>query len=411
MLNKYYIKDLVNVSTYKENVYISRKFQKEWFKIPQVCLDVLNYSFDKELTMAETLNLFKDDSDKEYFKKILKNLDNMGVLMGKKINKVCTNHINKVTFAITNKCNLRCSFCSQDSKVEDDEELSFQEIISAIDKIMMFDPVKIVITGGEPMIRKDFFDIIDYIKSKYNVDIQLCTNATLIDSYNIEKLKGKIDAVDLSLDGYDEESCYKSRGKDIFKKVVESIELLQGVGISRISASMIFGAYNISETDRFVKFCESKSVIPVKREFMSIGRGKLDKKYLKENLDTMFYPDLKYIDKKICARTCGTGVTQLFIDHRGDIFPCSLLDEKKYKICSVNEINKILIKKIYRRDLKVYESLDKLSPINNYRCKNCKFKLFCNNCIANMNSMIKNEETFKHNCLKLKNIYEKILND
>ncbi len=408
-LNKYYIKDSVNISTEDDEVYISAKFKPDWFKFSKVCLDILNYSFDKQITVGESLELFNDDSDKIYFKKILKNLDNMGVLMSTPILNIYASRLNKVTFAITNKCNLKCSFCSQNSSMNSGEELSFDEIKTIIDKIMMFNPLKIVLTGGEPMIRKDFFDIIDYIKGNYKVDIQLCTNATLIDKYNINKLKNNINAVDLSIDGYDEESCSRDRGKGVYEKVVNSIKLLKTIGINNISASMVVGNHNIDVVDKFMRFCEDKNITPIKREFMSIGRGKESIKYLKDEMDSMFYPDYKSIDKKICARTCGSGIIQLYVDHRGDMYPCSLLDTDEYKICSALDFDKNIIEKIYKKEINVYKNLEALSPLNYYKCKDCKYKLFCNNCIANMKIMIENDDIFEHNCRKLRSIYERCL--
>lgn len=406
-LDKYYIKDLTNSSINENDVYISAKFQKQWFKIPKICYEVLNYSSDNKITVEESIDLFEDSNDKEYFKKILKNLDNIGVLMEAPIDKVYISKMNKITFAITNKCNLKCSFCSQDSKIEDEEELSFEEIKSIINKIMMFKPLKIVLTGGEPMLRKDFFDIIDYIKSNYDVDIQLCTNGTLINKFNIEKLRNTIYAVDLSLDGYDEYSCSKVRGKCVFEKVINSINLLKENGINRISASMVVGNHNLKDAEKFVEFCEKNAIIPVKREFMSLGRGKVAKQYLKDPRDSMYYPENENLEEKIVARTCGAGIMNLYVDHKGNVFPCSLLDYDRYKLCAADDINQDLVNKIFRREIGVYTNLEKLSPLNNYRCKDCKYKLFCNNCLANIHIMSENEETFRHNCEKIKKIYEK----
>ncbi|MDL0416725.1 radical SAM protein [Clostridioides difficile] len=409
-LNKYYVKDLANISIDKKEVYISAKFKPEWFKFPKICLDILDYSFDKQITVGELLELFNDENDKIYFKKILSNLDKIGILMSKPISNVYVSRLNKVTFAITNKCNLKCSFCSQNSKIDNQEELSFEEIKVIIDKAMIFNPLKIVLTGGEPMIRNDFFDIVDYIKSNYQVDIQLCTNGTLIDNFNINKFKNSINAVDLSLDGFDEPSCSSDRGKGVYEKVVNSIDLLKIIGIHNISASMVVGNHNIDIVDKFVSFCNSKSIIPIKREFMSIGRGKEAIKYLKDEKDSMFYPDYNKIDKKIGARTCSTGITQLYIDHKGDIYPCSLLDSDEYKICSAMDLDNNIVDKVYKKEMDVYKKLAELSPLNYHKCEGCKYKLFCNNCIANMKIMIESDKEFEHNCQKLKNIYEKCLN-
>lgn len=410
MLDKYYTKVLANTSIYKDEVYISKVFHTEWFKMPKICLDVLDYSYDNNLKAGQMIDLFEEKEDKDYFKKILKNLDNMGLLFHEPMKVMRISNMNKITFAITNKCNLNCSFCSQDSKITDVDELSFEQVKDALDKIMMFNPKTIVLTGGEPMIRDDFFDIIDYINSKYDVDIQICTNGTFINEVNIKKFKNKIQAVDLSLDGYDEGSCSKVRGSGTFEKVNKSIYLLKQIGINKISASMVIGNHNAEVANKFTEFCESKSIKSIKRGFMRIGRGDLDRKYLKNILDSAYYPRIDEVEDTINnARACGAGIRQLYVDHRGDVFPCSLLDSEEYKICTVEEIDKYLVNKIYKRESTAQRILDEISPLNNYRCKDCKYKLFCNNCLANMKIMIEDEKIFNHNCEKLKYIYENCL--
>lgn len=410
MLDKYYTKVLANTSIYKDEVYISKVFNKEWFKMPKICLDVLDYSYDNDLKVGQIIDLFEEEEDKAYFRKILKNLDSMRLLFKEPMKDICMPSMNKVTFAITNKCNLNCSFCSQDSKITDEVELSFNQVKDAVDKIMMFKPMTIVLTGGEPMIRADFFDIVNYINSKYDVDIQLCTNGTFINEVNVKWFINKIQAVDFSLDGYDEVSCSNVRGKGTFEKVVKSIDLIKQAGINKISASMVLGNHNREIVDKFTEFCDSKSIKSIKRGFMRIGRGDLDRKYLKNIMDSACYPEVEEVDDTIkYARTCGAGIRQLYVDHRGDVFPCSLLDSETYKICSVEDIDKYLVNKIYKKEIEAQRVLEELSPLNNYRCTNCKYKLFCNNCLANMKIMIEDEETFKHNCEKLKHIYKNCL--
>ena len=79
-----------------------------------------------------------------------------------------------------------------------------QEWTGIIDKIVDIEPGGIVLTGGEPLLRKDFFEIIRYLRSKYNGKVALATNATLINDDNVKLLAELIDKFDISIDGVDE---------------------------------------------------------------------------------------------------------------------------------------------------------------------------------------------------------------
>ena len=68
------------------------------------------------------------------------------------------NKIRSIYFAVTRKCNLNCQFCSMKSSpfVNTDKELSYEEILKhVIPKVNEINPQKVIVTGGEPTVRKD----------------------------------------------------------------------------------------------------------------------------------------------------------------------------------------------------------------------------------------------------------------
>ena len=105
---------------------------------------------------------------------------------------------------LTQTCNLSCFFCGSkcnEHKIFD--ELSLQESKKLLDKIKndFGTNVFIVLTGGEPFLRKDLFEICDYIH-KLGFSWGMTTNATLIDDEKAQRLCDYgIYSVAVSLDG------------------------------------------------------------------------------------------------------------------------------------------------------------------------------------------------------------------
>lgn len=203
---------MANILKHKGLVIIGNKFNGKWIKIPEECYEAINYSIDHKICVYDTLDMFSDN-DKIYYKNILEKLDIIG-LLGDSINEeMYYGFVPIISFAITNKCNLDCDYCCKDSSIEKEEKLKLEDLKMIIDKIIKLNPINLSISGGEPLIRRDFKEFIDYIKSFYNEKLILCTNGTLINSKNAEYIAKNFDAVDISLDGYNEYTCSKLEEK------------------------------------------------------------------------------------------------------------------------------------------------------------------------------------------------------
>ncbi|MCP8333103.1 radical SAM protein [Clostridioides difficile] len=401
--NKYFIKDIAQISEEKHIAYIGNKMTGDWIKIPKICMDTINYSYENKILVGDTIKFYEDEDDKIYYKKILKNLDNMDLLSTCYIEKAVLNRLEKVTFALTEQCNLKCNFCSMDSHIDKNEEIDYDTVIRIIRNIMKLKPKKLILTGGEPLMRRDFLDILKYIKDNYDTKVQLMTNATLIDESIVDKLTSNLYAIDISIDGYDKESCDSVRGKGTFDKINHNIDLLKKKKFRNISLSMVLGEHNYSTVDKFNKFCEDKELKAVSRYFIRMGRGEYNKVYLSNEKDIMFIPNIDYKPYLRC-HTCKPGITQIYIDYKGDVYPCSLLRDSKYKMIDAIKIDSSFVSNIFNKELKVYKEIEKLSTLNYFKCKDCKNKFFCNNCLSIMDTLVNDDDLFTHNCNKIKEI-------
>lgn len=405
MLNKYFSKKLSYNSYRDKIVYLSNRITGDWIMIPKECYEVLEYTYKSNLTVGEGVDLFSNDEDIEYYKKVIKLVDSLCLLHDNKNVELKVGCIKQVTLSLTNRCNLNCDFCAQDSSNRNNDEASLSEIKNYIDNILKFKPLRIVLTGGEPMIRKDFFEILNYLSNNFEGKIQLMTNATFICEENISEIIKNVYSIDISLDGYDEESCSKTRGSGVFNRIMNSINLLKENNFYNISGSMVFGYNNENEIEPFKEFCTNNKIIPVPRGFMRLGRGKYNEKYLNNDID-MFYYSSKLDDdnSEIKAINCNAGSSQLYVNHDGNMYPCTNLQKEEFLMGNINDLNCQLVKSILERKEPVFKRIENLQTVNVSKCKDCYYKIFCGYCLCNVDNMLQSEETFNYNCEKMKTL-------
>lgn len=125
-----------------------------------------------------------------------------------------------VIFNVTDRCNLKCSYCYAGYYQRRKEELSLDQILTIIDDLSQMGCKRISLGGGEPLLRKDISKIISHIK-KNDMDCTINSNGHLV-CEKIDILKNT-DVLCLSLDG-DEKSHDIYRGKGSFKKAMEAID-------------------------------------------------------------------------------------------------------------------------------------------------------------------------------------------
>lgn len=132
----------------------------------------------------------------------------------------------------------------------------------AINQVLILNPKEINLTGGEPLIRSDFCEILEYLRGNYKGAITLSTNALLLNDRLMEIIKKNVDGVSVSLDGFDSYSCTKVRGEGIYDRVIAGIKKLKEAGMEKVSVSMLETKYTYGHDQDFYKLCEELDVKP-----------------------------------------------------------------------------------------------------------------------------------------------------
>jgi len=133
---------------------------------------------------------------------------------------------------ITDACNFRCRHCYQDNFTKD-SEVGLGDLIKVYNNIASSagdKKVVINLTGGEPFLRADFFDLLTYLdRQEKTEELAVITNGSLISEGLIRKLGavGKLKQVKVSLDGATEKTNDLIRRPGSFRAVCENINLLR----------------------------------------------------------------------------------------------------------------------------------------------------------------------------------------
>jgi mycofactocin radical SAM maturase len=156
-----------------------------------------------------------------------------------------------LTWELTYACNLACTHCLSSSGRRDPGELSTDEAKSLIDEIAAMKVFYINIGGGEPMIRGDFFELIEHAVAQ-RVGVKFSTNGTRVDGPAARRLAG-IDYLDIqvSIDGADAATSDRVRGAGSYDAARRAMDHLAAAGFGPFKISVVMTRDSVEQLDEF----------------------------------------------------------------------------------------------------------------------------------------------------------------
>lgn len=264
-----------------------------------------------------------------------------------------------VIWEITGACNLRCKHCLSDSGKPLPNELNTQEAKKLIDTLEMMKVFNISFSGGEPLIRPDIFELLEYASQK-RIGIDLLTNGALITKEIIDCLENtNIFHLQVSIDGIGKTHDDFRGIKGSYERAVNAIKLLRDVNYG-VAVSSAVTKQNIDEIPKIIDMAVDLGASSYKTTFfMPTGRGKgnvddlivtpkhiekftfmmiekkeeigdkinisceIDYPWLVKGTDTEIFDSLKTEDSSKIG--CTAGNSSFYITPDGKITPCPFL--------------------------------------------------------------------------------------
>jgi mycofactocin radical SAM maturase len=162
-----------------------------------------------------------------------------------------------LTWELTYACNLACVHCLSSSGRRDPRELSTDEAKAVLDELQRLQVFYINIGGGEPMIRRDFFELVAYAVD-HGIGVKFSTNGTYLDERAARRLAA-MDYLDvqISLDGVDAPTNDHVRGVGSYAAARRAMDHLAGAGFGPFKISVVVTRHNVDQLDAFKALADS----------------------------------------------------------------------------------------------------------------------------------------------------------
>lgn len=156
-----------------------------------------------------------------------------------------------LTWELTYACNLECAHCLSSSGRRDPRELDTSQCKAVIDELQRMQVFYVNIGGGEPTIRPDFWELLEYAID-HQVGVKFSTNGVRITPERARFL-ASTDYVDvqISLDGATAEVNDYVRGPGSYATALKALENLQEAGFTDAKLSVVCTRQNIGQLDQF----------------------------------------------------------------------------------------------------------------------------------------------------------------
>jgi mycofactocin radical SAM maturase len=156
-----------------------------------------------------------------------------------------------LTWELTYACNLSCVHCLSSSGRRDPRELSTAECKAVIDTLERMQVFYVNIGGGEPTVRPDFWELVDYATA-HHVGVKFSTNGVKIDP-GAARMLAESDYVDvqISLDGATAEVNDAVRGPGSYATAMRAMRNLADAGFTGFKLSVVMTRQNIGQLDEF----------------------------------------------------------------------------------------------------------------------------------------------------------------
>lgn len=307
----------------------------------------------------------------------------------------------RVACEITSACNAHCMHCY--ASFEDDNELSTAQWKTILDHLTDINVFGVSFTGGEPLLRKDLEEIVEYASKTMRTT--LATNGFLLTKERIESLRrAGIDAIMISLDGATPHIHDQFRGIDgLFEQVVKAVTYLVkmkiDVGIlttiSRLNVTHIPDMMKLADNlgaprlalMRFIisgKAVNNRELEPSPQEYIEL-LNTIHKTEKELKTTSVLYPDLPalFYEKSIgldyyealkvqgAVELCGAGITTCAISPTGEVKPCDVSGNT-----SLGNVTTQLLKDIWDTS-DVLKTLRTLKKKDQNPCSQCRLSHTC----------------------------------
>jgi mycofactocin radical SAM maturase len=259
-----------------------------------------------------------------------------------------------LTWELTYGCNLSCVHCLSSSGLRDPEELSTAEAMGFVDELVAMQVFYVNIGGGEPTLRSDFCEIVEYAVSR-QVGVKFSTNGTTMTRARARRY-AQMDYLDIqiSLDGASPGSNDPVRGAGTFATAVQAMERLADAGFGSFKVSVVVTRHNAGELEAMLALTDRYGAELRVTRLRPSGRGATswhDLRPSAEQLagvhaflvthpevltgDSFFHLGPLGSEPLAGLNLCGAGRVVCLVDPVGDVYACPFVMHPDFRAGSI----------------------------------------------------------------------------
>lgn len=262
--------------------------------------------------------------------------------------------IDNAILKITGKCNLECAHCAEGGPGLT-EEMATEQVFDLIEEFSMLKVFRLVITGGEPLLREDLAEVIKRCSEK-NVRAIVFTNGTLVTEEFLNQIKGLNVLLRFSVDGANAKTHDIVRGEGSFYKTTGAMRLCRDMGVDTGLAATLTRRNFHQFLDILELATELGTLETEISEVLPVGNARSNSELLlsQEQLEQLRVYNFKLANENESFRRgmgfgnlvdfllrtefkreypCNAGITTCFVDSDGSVYPCTLFKDYEELKC------------------------------------------------------------------------------
>lgn len=158
--------------------------------------------------------------------------------------------------SLTGKCNLHCEYCFYANEMHGRPDLPAEGWFTFFDELGRLGVRNLTLSGGEVFVRKDLWEIIDYLIEK-RMRYSILSNGTLITDETIKQFKkgkrrNRLSSIQVSIDGSCPDVHDKSRGKGSFERAISGLRLLKEARFP-VTSRVTINCHNVDDLDNIAR--------------------------------------------------------------------------------------------------------------------------------------------------------------
>lgn len=302
-----------------------------------------------------------------------------------------------ISWNLTRRCNLRCPHCYMSAGKKEENELTTDECLSLLDEMQALGTEMVILTGGEPLLRKDIYDLAQAASDR-DMWVVMGTNGVLVNDRVAQKMiECGVKGVGISIDSVDPEKHNSFRGgPNAWEHSVRALEICKANGLEVLVQTTVMDM-NREEIPQLLEFARSKGAWSFNLYFLvQTGRGEqmndLTAQQTEETLTGLVDAQEAYrpmLVRSKCAPQfkriayhggrgglesggCMAGTEYCRITPSGDVTPCP------YMTVSAGNVRDAGFTEIWQSS-PVLQALRDPQRLGG-RCGGCEFKELCGGC-------------------------------